>query len=308
MTTVNKRSYTPQAMTINGIDAGGIMTARLYSGFEEYYQSAPDGLDIPVSDKEIQYVRGSIVTQDWVHAVELITAAASNLEFYERKSGVAAATGYLKHVIVNPVIHRMRLLFNRKQFAGASFDFECKAADETSGIIDMHQVTDAQSAPTYVSAARGGYRIISATHGTAGGLLSILHSTDLEISIELQLSKECNDADVGYTCVDAKTDGMRVTSRLSFQDGGIKNATTQQLTQQLITAAKGPLVVTVKQGQAAANKVITLANADIKQVSSDASVKAPYTGYTAEMEVANTAGTPLTLDGTNKVLEITDAA
>jgi len=308
MATVNKRVGIPQAVTINGIDAGGTMTARLISGFDDRNQSEPDGLQVPVKDKETQFVRGTIVTQDWPHAVELLTAAAGSLVFYERKSGVAEAAGYIKHTITNPVIHKMRLSISKKQYAAVSFDFECRAADETKGITDMHQTADEQAAPSYISAARGGVRIISATHGTGEALLNILHSTELEFAIEMPLVKESNDADVGYTCVDARLDGMKCQGKISFQDGGIKAATTQLLIQQLITAAKGDLVITVRQSQAATNKVITIGGTDFSQVYSDSNVKAPFTGYSADFDVSNTAGSPLTLDGTNKIITIEDAA
>jgi len=307
MATVNKRVSIPQAVAINGIDAGGSMTARIISGFEQKNQSAPDGLEVPVKDKEIQYVRGSVTTQDWVHAVELLTGTLGTLVFYERKSGVAAATGYIKHTITAPVIHRMRLSINKKQYATVSLDFECRAADETAGITDMHTTEDEQAAPAYVSAARGGVRIISATHGTGETLLSILHSTAFEFSIALPLVKESNDADVGYTCVDARLDGLICEGKTSFQDGGVKAETTQLLVQQLIVAAAGPLVLTVRQSQAATDKVITIANVDFDNVYSDSDVNSDFTGYSGDFDIANVAGTPVELDGTNKIITIEDA-
>ena len=64
MTTVNNRLKKPQALVINGVDAGGIMTARILMGFDSRIASAPDGLEVPLSDREIQFVRGTVVTQD----------------------------------------------------------------------------------------------------------------------------------------------------------------------------------------------------------------------------------------------------
>ncbi|MBW8017435.1 MAG: hypothetical protein FVQ82_14745 [Planctomycetes bacterium] len=308
MATVNKRTSIPQAVVINGVDAGGDMTVRITAGFDQKNQSAPDGLEVPVKDKEIQYVRGSVTTQDWIHAVELLTGALGTLVFYERKSGVAAATGYIKHTIVNPVIHKMRLSISKKRYAEVSFGFECRAADETAGITDMHTTEDTQAAPSYISAARGGVRIISATHGTGGTLLSILHSTAFEFSIALPLVKESNDADVGYTCVDARLDGLGCEGKTSFQDGGVKAVTTQLLIQQLIIAAAGPLVLTVRQSQAATNKLITIANVDFDNVYSDSDVNSEFTGYSADFDIANVAGTPVTLDGANKIITIADVA
>lgn len=304
MSTVNKRVSTPQAVTINGIDAGGAMQARITSGFDQTNRSTPDGLEVAIKDKSIQYVRGSLVTQDWVHAIELLTGTVDSLVFYERKSGVAALDGYIKHTIVNPIIHRMSLSISNKEFSTVSIDFECRADDETKGITDMHQIEDSQAAPSYISAARGGFRIISAIHGT----LSILHSTELEFSIVMPLVKESNDADIGYTCVDARLDGMGCQGKISFQDGGIKAATTSQLAQQLIIAAKASLVVTVKQSQSATSKTITIANVDFNNVNNASNAKSDFTGYSADFDIANVAGTPVTLDGTNKIITIADIA
>jgi len=306
MATVNNRVMSPQGLVINGVDAGGAMTVNVKAGNDQTNKSAPDGLAVPVKDKEMQYVRGTVVTQDWVHAVELLTAVVGDLVFYERKSNIPAANGYIKHTIANPVIHRMQLRFNRKGYATATFNFECRAADETKGIIDMWSSKDNQSAPTYISAARGGVRILSATHGTVGTLISILHNTDFEFSIEMRLAKESNDADVGYTCVDAMTDGMTCRGSIGFQDAAI--AADVMLIQKLITAAKGPLVITVRQSQGATSKVITIANVDFDSNSSNSSATSDYTGYTLDYDVANIAGTPLTLEGDNKIIEITDLA
>ena len=308
MATKNKRVGIPQAVTINGIDAGSTMTARITAGYASTNESAPDGLQVPIRDKEIQFVRGTISTQDWVHAVELLTGTLSTLVFYERKSQTEVATGYIKHTITNPVIHRMNLRINRRSYAEVLFEFECRAADETKGIKDMWAVDDKQAAPTpYISAARGGMRIISTTHGTGATPQNILHGTDFEFSIAMPLVRECNDSDIGYTCVETRTDGIRCNGSFGFQDSSIKDLTTIQLIQQLITAAKGPLVITVAQSQAAASKVITIANADIDNVYSDSNAESDFTGYRADYTVANDLDTPLTLADANPIITIADA-
>jgi hypothetical protein len=92
MATVNKRVGLPQAVTINGVDAGGAMVARIQEGYDNILRSAPDGLQVPVKDKEAEYVRGEIVTQDWVEAVNLLTGTVGTFVFYERKSGVAPSS------------------------------------------------------------------------------------------------------------------------------------------------------------------------------------------------------------------------
>lgn len=303
MATINKRVGIPQAFVINGVDAGGAMSASIQCGNENIIRSSPDGLQVPILDKECQFVRGTITTQDWSEIINLLTGAVGTYVFYERKSGVADTTGYIKHTITNPVIHRVALSFNQNGYATITFDFECRAASETVTIADMWALLDTQAAPTYVSAARGGWRIVTAVLGASQ---NIYHVTGFNFSLTLPLVKACNDADIAYTCVDARLDGIAAAGSINFQDGTI---TTAKLTaQQLLLAAVGNLVITVKQSQAAANKIITIANASFLNAGSNSDSGAPFTGYTASFEVANNPSTPLTLSGTNKILAIADAA
>lgn len=302
MVIINKRVGIPQAIVINGIDAGGAMTASINAGYDNIMRSAPDGLQVPVKDKEIQYVRGTIVTQDWVETINLLTGVVGTYIFYERKSGVVEATGYIKHTITNPVIHRVVINFTKGGYAIVSLDFECRAADETKAIADMWALLDDQAAPAYISAARGGFRVVSAVHGTAPNDIDIYHVTAFSFTLTLPLVRACNDGDVGYTCVDARLDGLTAAGSISFQGGEITGAI---LTcQELIAAAKAALVITCKQSQGAANKVITIANADFNDVGNSSDVNAPFTGYTANFDVANDADTPLTLAGANKIITI----
>ena len=302
MVTVNKRVGLPQATVINGVDAGGIMTAIINAGFDNIMRSAPDGLQVPVKDKEIQYVRGTIVTQDWVEAINLLTGVVSTYIFYERISGVAEATGYIKHTITAPVIHRITITFTKGGYGIVSFDFECRAADETKTIADMWALLDSQAAPTYISAARGGFRVVSAVHGADPNDIDIYHVTAFNFVLTLILVKACNDGDVGYTCVDARLNGLTAGGSISFQGGEITGAI---LTcQELIAAAKAALVITCKQSQGAANKVITIANADFNSVSSPSDVNTPFTEYVGNFDVANDPDTPLTLETAPKIIEI----
>jgi hypothetical protein len=298
MATVNKRVGIPQATIINGVDTGGIMTAVIQAGFDNVMRSSPDGLQVPMKDKEIQSVRGAIVTQDWIEVINLLTGAVGTYVFYERKSGVAPATGYVKHTITAPVIHQVSFTLTKGGYSTANFSFECKAADETKGIADMWVPEDSQAAPSYVSAARGGYRVETAAHGA----VSIYHVMDFNFALALPLVKACNDLDVGYTCVDARLDGLAAAGSISFQDASISAATI--LCQKLAVAARGSLVLVVTQGGGAADKTITIAGVDFNNVGGSSDVSAPFTGYSADFEVSNDTGTLLTLEGTNKIITI----
>jgi len=300
MTTVNNRVKQPQAMVINGVDAGGAMTARITEGFENIMKSAPDGMQVPVIDREVQFCRGSIVSQDWVHFIDLLTGAVGTYVFYERKSGVAAATGYIKHTITNPVIHNIRLTVTKGGYAVIAFDFECKAADVDKGVLDMHVLADTQAAPTYISAARGGYRVESAIHGAD----AIYHVTGFEFGIAMNLVRACNDGDVGYTCVDAEIENMACGGSITFQDADITAVTFEQRVQDLVLASAADLVLVLTQGQGAADKTITIANVLFGTATSNSDVNADFTTYTAPFDVANDVGTPLTLEGTDKIITI----
>jgi len=302
MATVNKRVGLPQATVINGVDAGGTMLAVINAGYDNLMYSSPDGLEVPLKDKECQFVRGTITTQDWAVAVNLLTGVVGTYVFYERKSGVAAATGYVQHTITAPVIHRMSINLTKGGYSAITFDFECRAADETVTIAAMWAVLDSQAAPTYIPAARGGYRVETAVHGVDPNNIDIYHVTAFNFTLTLPLVKDCNDADVAYTCVDARLDGLTAGGSISFQAGEVTGAI---LTcQELIAAAAAALVLVVTQSQGAADKTVTIANVDFNSIGSSSSVNAPFTEYTAAFDVANDVTTQLTLAGDNKIIAI----
>lgn len=300
MATVNQRIFKPEATTINSVALGGAVTVRTQAGHEGIYRSAPDGLSLPVVDRDCQYVRGTVTVEDWPDAISLITGPLGTMVFYERKSGTAAGTGYVKHTVTNPVIHAIRLAITKGQFAGLSFDFECKFASEAATINDVWVMTDAQAAPTYVASARGGWRISAAVHGSQ----DIYHLMSAAFNLTIPVLKACNDADVGYTAVDACPEsGMSATGALGFQDAAITS--TQLLMNILLVAAAADLVITVIQSAAAASKVITIANVFFGSGSaSGGGIK--YTGFDLPFEVTNDATTPLTLAGDNKIITIED--
>ncbi len=305
MVTVNERVKIPQASVINGVDAGGVMTAVITEGFENVMRSAPDGLQLPTIDREIQFCRGVITTQDWVEAIGLLTGTVGTYVFYERKSG-AAATGYIEHTITAPVIHRISIRLTKAGFAQVEFAFECRAADETKTIADMHAMADDHAAPTDITSARGGYRVVTTAHGA----VSIYHVTAFEFSLAMKLVKACNDADVAYTCVEANLAGMTAAGSIGFQDSEI--ATAKLKCQALLLAVAGDLVLTVLQSQGATNKVITIANVVFLSAGENSNVEADFTGYTAQYDIANDPGTPLTLEGSgeplaNKIITIENA-
>ena len=299
MATVNNRIKNPQALTINSIAAGGLSHVTIQQGYDNIMATGPDGLAVPVRDREIAYTRGSIVSEDWVHVIELLTGAVGTGVFYARKSGVAAATGYLKYTLTAPVIHRMALSVRQGGYATIAFDFECRAADPAKTFADMLAITDSQAVPTYVAAARGGYRIETAVHGVG---TNIYHVTALDFALAMRLVKACNDGDVGYTCVDCEVDGMAASGSLTIQDASIASSTL--LSQRLLALAAADLVVTVTQSAGAADKVITIANVTFDSAEDSADSGADFSSFRVPFGINNDVDTPLTLSGTDKILAV----
>lgn len=298
MTTVNTRIMQPQAMTINTIANGGLMTLRLNAGYDNILQTPVDGLELSLIDRLTEFVRGNMTGQDWVHIIELLTGVVGTSVHYQRKSGAEEATGYIKHTITNPVIYKCNLSLQHRGYASAGADFECRAADPTKGIADIWVPLDAQAPPTYISAARG-IEITACLHGA----LAIYHVTRLELNIEMPLIKASQDGDVGYTAVDALLSGIKASGSLTFQDAGITAAQLKAV--QLIKAAKAALVLTVKLSQGATAKTLTLANVLFTSLGQDSNADSKdYDTFNLPFIIANDATTQLTLTGTNKIITI----
>lgn len=296
MSTVNKRILQPQAHVINGVSAGGLVTHNIQAGYDDTLQNPVDGLALAMADLVTEFVRGSFSSQDWVHVIELLTGTVGTSVFYQRKSGVAEASGYIKHTLNKPVMHRMALSIRHRKYATANGSFECMAADETEGIADLWVTADSQSAPTYVPAARG-----LEIEACALGTLEIFHVIGLDIAIELPLVKASQDGDIGYTAVDALTNGMRASGSLIIQDAAISGGKVKAV--DMVTANRGNLVLSVKQSQGVANKALTVAGVKFTSTGHNAGGE-NYDEFSVPFIIANDAGTPLTLSGTNKILTI----
>jgi hypothetical protein len=293
MVTTNKRLTKPLGQIINGIDLGGPMTIAIQEGWENIMRSSPDGAQFQQVDKDCQFCRGVIISQDWVHFIGLLTGTIGTYVFYERTSGTAEATGYTKHTLTTPKIWKVDLKFNQKGFATVTAAFECMAADPTKTIVDMHARLPGQAIPTTgISSERGGWRIVSAVYGA----INAYHLTDLAFSITLLVSKACNDGDIAYTAVDVHINGMSNSGSIGLQDSSVY--------QSLLLAEFDDLVVTVRQSGGDADKVLTIANVNFLNVGENSDVNAEYTGYTLAFEVTDDPETPLTLAGTNKILTI----
>jgi hypothetical protein len=302
MATVNKRSKLILSNVINGVTAGGATTARIDAGYDEIVKSTPDGLQIPFVERATQFVRGSQTWECWAEMINLLNGTVGTNVFYERKSGVAAATGYIKHQLNAPVIHRASLSQSQGQYMTASAEFECRFASETAVISDAWAMTDSQAAPTFNAAARGGWRIISAAFTPSGGsAINLYHLRSFNFSLAIALAKASNDSDKGYTAVDADLEaGIDASGSLTLEDSTITS--TVILAATLLLAARGTLVLTVQQGAGGANKTITINGVQFGTGGRSLDAGKAFNDGSISFSVTNNSTTPLTLAGANKII------
>lgn len=304
MATVNKRANVLQAVVINGVDNGGAMSAAIQAGYDEIVQNAPDGAQVAYKHRGSQFVRGSVRTQDWTTLAELLAGTLGTYICYERKSGTAAATGYLKHTITNPIIYNIKISQKKGQYAEISFDFEVRFTAPESTIATMWVITDTQAAPTAVTGPRGGWRVETALHGA----VNIYHVLGFDFGIGMTMAKACNDSDQGYTAVDCELEGgLAISGSLEFEDKTITSSKLKAV--DLMLAAAAALVLTLKSEGGAANKVVTI-NGVIFTGGADNMTNSAgsYDSENLSFTVTNNSVTPLTLAGANKIIAIADAA
>jgi hypothetical protein len=303
MATINKRGKRIFGTVINGVTAGGPTMANVQFGYDEVVQSSPDGLAVAIKDYDSQFVRGSQAWQDLSIMIGLLTGAVGSSVFYEAESGAAT---YTKHQINNPVIREARIGQQKGQYANCSSQFECRFADPTKTIADVFVSTAAQVAPAVAAAARGGWRVATTTFTPDGGAaINLYHLLAFDFMIRMRLSKACNDGDLGYTAVDADQDGMEASGSVSLQDNTVDTA--KILAVRLVLAGRGTLVMNLVSSAGAVNKVVTIAGVRFGSGGRSLESEKEFNDGSLPFEVINSATTPLTLAGANKIITIADA-
>lgn len=302
----DEKTLALKGSVINGVDAGGEMSIALDEGYDEITESCPEGLEISVLDRHAQYVRGVVVTQSVTTAIDLLTGTLGTYVFYERKSGVAAATGWLQHTLNNPVIYDIDIRLNQGGYWTATFKFECRFATAATVIADVHVITDSQADPGLSEDLElGGQRFVT----VALGALSIYGAKSFSFHLGLVLTKSCAGAALGYTNVDAELGGAGggADGSLVFQDSGV--ATAKVKSTQVLAAARASLVVTCAMSAGAANKVITVAGVVFTTASTSmVGDRSKYAEVAMNYRVSNSLATQLTVAGANKIITIADAA
>lgn len=301
----DEKTLALKGSVINGVDAGGEMSILIDEGYDEVSESCPEGAEVAIVDRSGQYVRGTCVTQSVSTALGLLSGAIDKYEFFERKSGVAALAGWLKHALASPVIWDIDIRLNQGSYWTATFKFECRFATAATVISDVHVLTDAQADPGLSAELKlGGQKIVSALLGA----LAIYGVKSFGFHLGLVLAKSCVGGALGYTSVDAELGGAggRCDGSIAFQDSSVASAKTKAT--QLLAAARGSLVLTCLMSSGAANKVITVAGVMFtSQSTSMSGDRTRYAETTMNYRVSNSLGTPLTLAGTNPIITIADA-
>ena len=289
MAATNNRVRMIRESTINGVDSGGMVTVLIQEGWDQIIRSGPSDIAGMVVDRECQFVRGAIATQDWSKAYNSLVAASGNFVFSERISGAAAGSAWQAHTLANTVIHRLDLAQQFGQYMTATYAYECKFASDSTTYSDVHSVAAGGAAGAAHTATRGGYRVESATLGE----VNFYHVTQFNLSIALPLFKDCNDGDVGYTIVEAETEcGIAVTGSITVQDEDFDP---------IGDADPADLVLTLRSSSGAADKTITVK--DVVFTGRDSNKQQGYGTFAHAFEVSNPDG-DLTLSGETKFLTI----
>ena len=258
--TVNKRSLQAyhggaavSTAVINGIAAGGLMSAQIDEGYDDIITAPHDGNNFPTTDRLTQFCRGTITSQDWITMLSVLNGTTGTYVFYEKESGVDTVT---KHTLVNPVIFSAAVSLGHRSHGSCAWSFECKAADDTTGFsvgtTPFHQVDNGAAAPSAITAKGRSLEMTATTH--SGNTIN--HVIGLDFTLAAQLVRASQDGDVGYTAVDKIYSGTPVSGTITFQESIVSDGDTRP--QVLLADDPADLVVAVKQEQGGSNKTLTI--------------------------------------------------
>ena len=228
MTTTNNRVLHAQNSVINGVSAGGLVTASIFEGFDSVVSSPADGLEMPTTDRFMKVVRGSMVSQDWVELLNIIQGTVGTFVFYEQESG---ATSYLKHTITEPVVHAATLDIPVKGFATCTWQFHCRPVADDDTFADMWTKLPGQAVPTAILSNRA----VNITGDCMLASTPIPHVTGVTLNINGGLAVSGNDGALTNSGVDVVWGGNAINGTLTSQDPNI--------TQTLLDAALGDLII-----------------------------------------------------------------
>jgi len=256
---------------INGIDAGGLMSASIQAGFDDVIAAGYDGFSMPEVDRFTQFVRGSVITQDWIEVLNILAGTVSRYTFYERNSG---GPTFRRNELQWPYIHAASINLAHRGRADCSFNFECWFDNTNSDISKIWTTSDLISDSTVSDtiAYSPGLEIETCIHDPGVGDSDIYHVLGFSMTIAGQLSRASADSDVGYTAVDIGWGGQPISGTLTIQDAERHHT--------LLAAGKADLILVIKMAQGAASKTLTVKDVVFTNLDSTSNSGAGYTGYT----------------------------
>jgi hypothetical protein len=265
-------------LNINGVSAGGLMSANIDAGFDSIIRASHDGLSFPVNERLIPYVRGSITCQDWEKVISVFNGTLGTYTFYEALSGAAT---YYPHTITNPVIHSFSLNLLNGGYSSVTWNFECKPADGTKTITDMFASGAAAAKPAYLASQRA-VKIVSATHVSAIGYV-----TGATVNFTSNLLREMSDGGLGYTTVEA-AEPYNITGSVTFQNNDV--ASSKQYLTLLLTGAASDLVIVMKDSGLGGTATLTIKNVFFTTGNANKTSDGGYNSCTANFIMSDSSG------------------
>jgi len=270
-------------LNINGVSSGGLVLAEVKAGYDTVLTPTYDGLLFGLPDRMIQYVRGSISSEDIESAINVLNGTLGTYTVYEKEWGLST---YTKHVITNPVIYALALNYVEAGLSTVQWLFECKAADGDKTCKDMCVSTATQEKPAYLGSDRA-TRITGVKHGE----VAINHVKEVTVNMAGLLLKDSSDGDIGYTAVSAERWG--ITGSVRFLDAAVAESVQKNI--DLLDDSVGDLEVTMLDFGGGGSAAHTIANVLFTEVSANKGGDGKIQEFTADFVVTDDTETPLTL-------------
>lgn len=254
----NKRVFQAQALTVNGITVAGLSRISFDASYRDIIRSRPDGaVGVEDVDRTGLVINVTIECADVTKVNALLDAAPGTLLFYARESGAAT---YHKYATAGStcVLHGMNMNFAKNSDATLTLRGRLAVTSGASDLKDVLKVDDGEAAGTLVYPVRL-QRPNSASYSV--GPLTPLHLESMNLSLDAVVIDDYADADIAVTACDVVGWNPLRTS-LVHKDATMKTGTPplEDITGQLMNAARGTLTVTLLGRGGAANKTLTISN------------------------------------------------
>lgn len=254
----NKRVFQVQAATVNGVAVAGLSRISFDASYRDVVRSRPDGaVGVEDVDRVGLVIGVTIECADVMKVNQLLNAAPGTMLFYAKESGAAT---YHKYTTAGSTLVLTGMDMNLQKNVDAALTLRGRLAvtSGSSDLKDVIKVDDGEVAGTLVYPVRL-QRPNNASYSV--GPLTPLHLESMNLSLDAVVIDDYADADVAVTAVDVVGwNPLRTT--LVHKDATMKSGTAplEDITGQLMNAARGILTVTLLGRGGAANKTLTINN------------------------------------------------